>query len=167
VQNEKAKKPRLLPTCPDIENLHVVLEEKMKADDYATLAKATLCLISLFNRKREGEVQRLKLTDFDNCIAQEENGADPETPSGLSESEKKMIIIFKRIEVRGKFNRRVTILLTDNTFQGLQRLKLMRNNINPPIARSPYLFVTQAGQRPYRGCDVIKEFAQMARVSDM
>lgn len=53
VGNAKAKKTKLLPFCRDIEKINIKLEEGMKSHGYPTLAKATLCAISLFNRKHE------------------------------------------------------------------------------------------------------------------
>lgn len=88
-----------------------MLKERCESNDYATLAKATLCLISLFNRKRGGEVQRIKVHDFEKGMLCG-SPTDDDIAQGLSEAEKKLLTYFNRIEIRGKFNRCVPILLT-------------------------------------------------------
>ena len=64
IHRARQNKPRVVPACVDVEKVHNLLEEKVGAKDHATLGKATLCSISLFNRKRGGEVQRIKIKDF-------------------------------------------------------------------------------------------------------
>ena len=164
VYRSRQNQPQLLPACEDIEKLHDLLNQKCKSKDYATLAKGTLCLISLFNRKRGGEVQRMKVADF-------EKGMTCGKPSnedilqGLTESEKKLMNYFNRIEIRGKFNRTVPVLLTAQMVQCIKNVLHIRQNIVPPI-ESPYLFASLTGIRPYRGSDVIREFSQECDVKD-
>ena len=161
----KANKPKLLPTLADIEKVHRLLGEKLKSTEYSALARSTLCSITLFNRKRGGEVQRLKTQDLENGL---KNGttADPVLLEGLSDTERKMVSYFDRIEIRGKFNRTVPILLTKTMLECLKKLKELRMEMDPPIS-SEYFFCTKSGERPYRGVDVIKEFAKEAGVSDL
>ena len=111
VYRAKANKPKLLPTLKDIEKVHNLLDEKMMSSEYSVLSRATLCSITMFNRKRGGEVQRLKIEDFDRGV-QIGSTSDPVLLDGLSDAEKKMVGFFHRIEIRGKFNRSVPILLT-------------------------------------------------------
>ena len=165
IYRAKANKPKLLPTLADIEKVHKLLDGKLMSNDYSVLSKATLCSITLFNRKRGGEVQRLKTEDFDRGV---QNGSisDPILLEGLSDAEKKMISFFHRIEIRGKFNRTVPILLTETMLNCLKKLKQLRLEMNPPIT-SHYFFCTRSGERPYRGVDVIKEFSKEAGVSNL
>jgi len=165
IYRAKANKPTLLPSLNDIEKVHILLNDKLSSDDYSVLSRATLCSITLFNRKRGGEVQRLKIEDFDRGL---QNGSttDSSILEGLTEAEKKMIGLFHRIEIRGKFNRTVPILLTETMLNSLKKLKELRSEMCPPITRS-YFFCTKTGERPYRGVDVIKDFASEAGVSDL
>ena len=64
LEKEKFNKPQLLPTCREVQKLYSYLKN-LEADDYPTLAKAVICQISLFNRKRGGEVQRMTIEDFE------------------------------------------------------------------------------------------------------
>ena len=158
---------KLLPACSDIEKIHILLSQKVKAknSDYATLTKATLCSINLFNRKRGGEVQRMKVQDFEKGINNGSHG-DPEILEGLTEIEKKMVQFFSRIEIRGKFSRKVPILLTKEMIASIKTILQKRQEEFPPID-SPYLFVSKTGSRPYRGSDVIREFAKEAGVENI
>ena len=139
-------KPRLVPACADMEKVHHLLEEKVGAKDYATLAKATLCSISLFNRKRGGEVQRMKVEDFHRGL---KYGVltNPEMLQGLTETEKKLINHFCRIEIRGKFNRNVPVLMTAQITHSIQRIVQLRIELQPPI-ESPYLFASRSSKDP-------------------
>ena len=90
---------------------------------------------------------------------------NPEMLQGLTETEKKLINHISRIEIRGKFNRNVPVLLTAQITHSIQRILQLRIELQPPI-ESPYLFASRSGERPYRGSDVIKEFAKEAGVTD-
>ena len=164
IHTARQNKPRVVPACVDIEKGHHLLQEKVGAKDYATLGKATLCSISLFNRKRGGEVQRIKIEDFHRglkCAVL----TNPEMLQGLTETEKKLINHFSRIEIREKFNRKGPELLTAQMTPSIQRILQLRIELQPPI-ESPYLFAFRSGERPYRGPDVIEEYAKEAGVTD-
>ena len=59
----------------------------MMSSEYSVLSKATLCSNNMFNRKCRGEVQRLKIEDFDGGI-QIGATSDPTLLDGLSDAEK-------------------------------------------------------------------------------
>ncbi len=144
-----------------------LLEKEMKKEnsDYATLAKATLCAISIFNRKRGGEVQRMKLDDFHSLSPGESINENQDMMKTLSETEKKMVKFFERVEIRGKFNRTVPILLTKVMKQALMKITDMRKEMHCLV--SDYMFATPTGTRPYKGCVLLKDFAAQAGVSDL
>ena len=45
ITKNRFNKPKLLPSCSDIEKVHILLDEEMKSSDYARCTKATLCSI--------------------------------------------------------------------------------------------------------------------------
>ena len=158
-------KPKLIPSCSDVENVMDLLEKKMDAADYPTVVKATLCAISVFNRKRGGELQRMKVEDFKQSKLGPTTNAD--LLKGLTETEKKMVDYFHRVEIRGKFNRPVPILLTKKMTESLERILSMRNDMTDHhLQDSQYVFAKPTGTRPYRGHDVLRHFAQEAEVSN-
>lgn len=165
VGRERMNRPKLLPSCKDVEKVMSLLERKMGAADYATVVKATLCAISLFNRKRGGELQRMKVQDFRQSKVGPTTNAD--LLIGLTETEKKMVNHFHRVEIRGKFNRAVPILLTKKMNKSVETIISMRNDMRDHhLKHSQYVFATPTGSRPYRGHDVLKQFAINADVSN-
>lgn len=156
-------KPKLVPSCEDVMKVQTLLEKKMKSDDYVTVIKSTLCAISLFNRKRGGELQRMKVEDYRNSKIG--SSTNPDLLKGLTETEKKMVQYFHRVEIRGKLNRPVPILLTKSAKASLERILILRKEVLT-LTDSPYIFATPTGERPYRGHDVLKEFALQAEVSN-
>ncbi|KAK7501253.1 hypothetical protein BaRGS_00007378 [Batillaria attramentaria] len=64
VGRQTMNKPKLIPSCEDVVKVQNLLDQKMASSDYPTVVKATLCAVSLFNRKRGGELQRMKTTDL-------------------------------------------------------------------------------------------------------
>jgi hypothetical protein len=79
--------------------------------------------------------------------------------------EKKMVNHFQRVEIRGKFNRKVPILLTKTMKKAIERILILRTTV-AGVADSPYMFATPTGQRPFRGHDVLKTYALEAKVSN-
>ena len=158
IEMAKMHRPKLIPSCSDVEKVNGLLAHKMESDNYATLAKATLCAITLFNRKRGGELQRMKRNYLEDGLSTG-MATDPEVLRGFEKSEKRLAEIFDRVEIRGKFNRRVAILLTPKMKSALDRLKDMQNQMG---LVSKYMFASPTGQRPYRGSDAIREFIQEA-----
>ena len=149
----------LLPTISDVEKVNILLEKACKSESYPTLAKATLALITIFNRKRGGEVQRMKVEDFK--LKPQMSRCDSEILNGLTETEKNLTGILQRVEIRGKFNRPVPILLTPVMVQSIQKLLQMHTSM---MLDSPYLFITPSGSNPYRGSDTIRHYAEAAEI---
>lgn len=156
-------KPKLIPSIKDVSKVLKILDEKMEEEeDYPSLVKATLCAIATFNRKRGGEVQRMKIKDLENI---NKGNVNTDVLQSLNEAEKKMVNFFDRVEIRGKFNRTVPILLTPKMKTALQRIKEMRKS--RPELTSVYLFATPTGQRPYRGDHILKDIAEEAKVENI
>ena len=163
VSNSKRNKPKLLPLCRDVTKIHTLLDKKMESEEYQTITQATLCAISLFNRKRGGEVQRMKISELQAArVGKTEN---EDILRDLTETEKKMIDCFQRVEIRGKLNRTVPIILTKKMLKALDKIMLMRKTF-ALLDDNPYVFATPTGMRPYRGSDVLREVAMEAGVSD-
>jgi hypothetical protein len=112
--------PELLPFTEDVKKMHVHLnnksklyQEKLKSEknqkNWSQLAKATLCDLILFNRRRPGEVSKLKLNTY---LLRNTSVVHSDVADALSEVEKKLCQHFQRIEIRGKRDRKVPIALT-------------------------------------------------------
>eukprot|EP00745_Piridium_sociabile_P041488 TRINITY_DN8204_c0_g1_i1.p1 TRINITY_DN8204_c0_g1~~TRINITY_DN8204_c0_g1_i1.p1 ORF type:complete len:792 (-),score=157.14 TRINITY_DN8204_c0_g1_i1:193-2568(-) len=165
---EKAKfnVPKLLPTCQDVHKLYTYLKQLRsdagKSEDYSDLAQRVLCQISLLNRKRGGEVQRMKVSEYEHAQKKPVQ-IDPEVEASLSPVEQKLSTFLQRVEIRGKYGRRVAILLTPQMQEDIHKIMQKRKQLD---IQSEYLFATRSGERPYRGCDVIQRYSKDAGVSN-
>lgn len=162
----KSNKPQVLPLCNDVHTLYAhlrketaKLRQQVQSDDslYPAFAKTTMCEITLFNRKRGGEVQRLKVQDLKAGMkASEETQLDDEVEASLSKLEIKMCKLMQRVEFRGKMGRRVALLLTPNMASNIKVLLELHAKLK---ISGPFIFQGQAAQRPYRGSAVLQEVA--------
>lgn len=164
VQRARMNKPKLLPSVADVEKVHTLLKKDLQAaESYPVLAKAVLASVTIFNRKRGGEVQRMKHQDYQTCKKSEMSQPEQEILQNLTTTEKKLVSVLHRVEIRGKFNRPVPVLLTPTMVNSIDKLLALRSLLG---IDSDYLFASQTGEKPYRGSAVIKEYADAAKVSD-
>ena len=108
--------PQRLPLVKDVAALSAYLDQQ--ADDlcrdigenvhnyYPQLAQVSLTQLILFNRKRSGEVQRLKFSSFRKAV-EASVAADSEVLGSLSEFEKVLVKSHLRMESRGKRGRKI------------------------------------------------------------
>ena len=101
----------------------------------------------------------MKLTDF--RVHQKTNSADKEVLADLTNTEQKLVHMLSRMEIRGKMNRCVPILLTPDMVCSVERLIQLRK---AQSIKSPYLFATPNGERPYRGHDILRYYAGVTGV---
>jgi len=119
-------------------------------DAYYSLTQLLLAKLILFNRKRQGEVSKATVEDW-----QKRGKADPncDASAALTEFERTLLKILERMEIRGKRGRTVPILLTTEVTVWLSKLVECR-----PLhitAESPFLFATNAVESHYRGSDAL------------
>ncbi|RUS86797.1 hypothetical protein EGW08_005457 [Elysia chlorotica] len=82
----------------------------------------------------------------------------------LTEVERKLAARLKRVEIRGKFNRKVAVLLTDSMMTKLDKVLELREKLN---ISNRYIFTRRNGDKPYRGHNVIKKLAGETKVKDL
>ncbi|XP_043275584.1 uncharacterized protein [Venturia canescens] len=115
----RRQKSTKLPLTSDIEKLSTYLEAKM--DDYSkllqqsfssenwrTLAEVTLISMLVYNRRRPGELERMLKLDYGNLQGINE---DDEEYQQLSRQGQTSAHEYARLEIRGKLNRTVPVLL--------------------------------------------------------
>lgn len=142
------KQAEILDTCPG------------NTDAYYSLTQLLLAKLILFNRKRQGEVSKATVEDW-----QKRGKADPncDASAALTEFERTLLKILERMEIRGKRGRTVPILLTTEVTVWLSKLVECR-----PLhitAESPFLFATNAVESHYRGSDALRKFALLCRAN--
>ncbi|KAB0804418.1 hypothetical protein PPYR_01388 [Photinus pyralis] len=121
LQEKKWNKPLLVPLVNDIkifrEEVLKMAEDCVKKfvnhiDDihtYKLLVQCSLSLLILFNRRRIGDVQYLKIQDY----MRQNKSSMKDFESALTESEKALTAKYRRIVNSGKGSRQVVILLPE------------------------------------------------------
>ncbi|XP_028319226.1 uncharacterized protein LOC114473662 [Gouania willdenowi] len=158
--------PTMLPFTEDVQKLHTFLNkncdecssnllEEASEKNWSALAKVVMAEIILFNRRREGEVSRMRLSSF--------LTRDTSTPHGdidwaLSEAEKVLCKHFTRVIIRGKRGRAVPILLTPKMVDALDLLVKKRDACGV-IKTNQYMFARPSATTHFRGSDSLRSFA--------
>ena len=158
-------KPTLIPVAEDITKLQTCLVTEMEKSKeelssnlcskaYKTMAEVLLARIILFNRRRQGEAGRMKLSDWANSVNSEDN-----IPSSVAEClsplEKHLGASLKRVMVRGKRGRGVPILLTREMVEAVKLLLAKREELD---VGGMYVFSIPSGLHPLRGSDCLRKF---------
>lgn len=158
LSDAKYNKPSTLPFTEDVQILHRYfdksletafynLKEEATTQNYAQLAKVTLAQIIVFNRRRAGEVSKMRLRSFherDNTMLHED------VALGLSKTEQRLCNYFSRIEIMGKRGRKVAILLTPSIVDALSLLANKRTDCGV-CATNIFLFARPRSMSHYRG----------------
>ncbi|KAK0151593.1 hypothetical protein N1851_007106 [Merluccius polli] len=108
LRESKWNKPLLIPYCEDVVRLHnhidterpnyrSNLETAQNKRNWLSLAKLTLCEVIVFNRRREGEVSKMTLTDF---LLRNTFASNPDLDLALTDVEKKLCKYFERVEIK-------------------------------------------------------------------
>ncbi|XP_033116898.1 uncharacterized protein LOC117116888 [Anneissia japonica] len=156
LQSSRRNRPNLLPLAEDLKNLANYLQDNrlynemaLREDPCSTknwqeFCHLTLTRVSLFNKRRSGETERLLLDDYKKGC-QDEGEIPQEIYKSLTEVEKGLVLQLQRIEVRGKRGRTVPILLTKEMVFDINLLNETREDAGVS-KENPYVFA-----RPYFG----------------
>ncbi|XP_074097653.1 uncharacterized protein LOC141526516 isoform X2 [Cotesia typhae] len=118
---QKRHKQEFLPVMDDINSFRDYVESNLvQAIEALTegftyyawkkLSQCTLIFILLFNRKRPGELERIRIDDFKKAKSFE--GTNKDEYHRLSENDKELVDEYLRIEFSGKKGREVPLLLS-------------------------------------------------------
>lgn len=166
----KKNKVKLLPLSADLKKMSDHLKEEITTQmstlnesvswaTYHNLQKAVLSLIILFNRKRSGEVSRMKLSELESASKHDHEDL------GLSDFEKALAQSLKRLEIRGKRGRNVAVLLTELMNDALGALTRSRQKVGIP-STNRHVFATLSDDGYVRGSEVIKSFSESCGASN-
>lgn len=159
-------KPLLIPYCEDVVRLHnhsdaerprcqSNLEAEPNKRNWLSLAKLTPCEVIVFNRRREGEVSKMSLNDF---MLRNTFASNPDLYLALTKVEKKLCKYFERVEIRGKRDKKVPILLSPDMVSSIQMLVNYRRKCDVPDDNH-YLFGRPEAESYLRGSDAIRAMA--------
>lgn len=130
LQEKQWNKPLLIPLVSDIKKfkdgaldianncVKLFFDQKDDQSTYKTLVYCVLSLLILFNRRRIGDVQFLKIKEYE--LNRKTNFVDFETV--LTDTEKKLTKKYKRVLTSGKGSRAVVILIPEVIQNFINRL---------------------------------------------
>lgn len=149
LNQKRNQRPQSLPLTSDIllfkdytfkaaENaVRSLNANKEDKQSFKILTETTLALTILLNRKRVGDVQYMKLKEY-NAVST--NNDQQECLSVLTESEKQLSKYFKRIITLGKGNKSVAVLFSKDLQRLIDKLLEVRNTTEFVPNNNPYLF---------------------------
>ncbi|KYN04691.1 hypothetical protein ALC62_04433 [Cyphomyrmex costatus] len=170
---QKRHKKVNLPSLEDIKKLYKYLEEKRTKAymalqqsfsyyDWLSLAEATLVSILVFNRRRQGEMERILIADFQNYerIHKDMNN---DVYSSLSEKDRKIAEKYIRFCIRGKLGRTVPVLLSSDLFNSINLILKFRKEAKIPT-KNPYVFALPGYNKErfkyLRACILLRKFSE-------
>ncbi|KAL7639111.1 UNVERIFIED_CONTAM: hypothetical protein RMT77_010645 [Armadillidium vulgare] len=126
------------------------LKENVSEHNWRKLANVVLAHLILFNKRREGEVSRMLLSDY--LKRPVSYPVNKEIEQSLSVTERALLQKLNMVKVRGKRGRHVPILLTEKAKLALDILCETRCQIVP--AENPFMFPSK-GVSHIRGSDAM------------
>lgn len=167
--DQKRKKVKLIPLTSDCKKL--IEYTKDKANDaynaletsnscieaWSDLCEAALVQIILFNRRRQGEVSRMKMEDLDCARC----GEHEDVQHGLTDIEKKLCKSLSRIEIVGKRGRVVPVILTAEMKKWIDLLSKCRQNVGVNL-NNKYIFARAmyGSLNHVRGSDCLRAYSE-------
>jgi len=146
-----------------IKGKNVIEKGLYTKDTYKTVCQCLLSQIILLNRRRSGEVERIKVTDY---LDREKNKMQNEILQSLTEVEARLSKNFVRFVIRGKKGRGVPVLLTPILKDTLDVLIKLRSSVDV-LESNPYIFaIPFTVEGTYRGIDCLRKFADACGASD-
>jgi hypothetical protein len=126
------------------------------AETYRALAEITLAQVITFNRRRQGEVSNMTISDYERRT---KVNMTADTMNALSELERSLCKLFVRVEIAGKRDRTVPILLSTRAQDSIDLLLQHRTAAGVRDSNC-YLFALNLSDNNLRGCDAIKKAAE-------
>ncbi|XP_033096323.1 uncharacterized protein LOC117100634 isoform X2 [Anneissia japonica] len=114
-----------------------------------------LTQLILFNRRRQGEVSKIRLSDFvNNC----KKGEESVTDIPLTEWEKALSKVLWRVEIVGKRGRTVPLLISEDMKNNIDLL--IKNRGEVVNEDNVFLFPVVGSLNHIRGCDALRKYAE-------
>lgn len=168
INKKKFNKSVALPDTKDITLLHTFLTYQLSTvineikngninlNNYKIVCQTLLTQIILLNRRRSGEVERIKLLDY---LNRDKTKIQEDVQKSLTDVEVRLSKSFVRFVIRGKRGRGVPVLLTSTMKESLDILIQIRISCNV-FESNEYIFAipfTLVGV--YRGSDCLRKAA--------
>lgn len=133
------------------------LNSGSNVSEYIVLLETIFCRVILLNRRRPGELQRLKLDTYEISESSISNSMYEEFSEAVSPTEKILLKRFRRIVIRGKRGRGVPVLFSTDTQEHIKILLKFRKNF--VSVSNLFLFGNPQSNEPICGYKVLKKYA--------
>ena len=174
LQTQKFNRPNLLPLTSDVVKLTTYLKDtvaenlsvvKSSEDDvrfsaaFRTLSDAVLSQLILFNRRRQGEVSKVTMECYNNHACKVTHCED--IKNSLSPLEQHLCSLYTRVEIPGKRNNCVPVLMTDDQTHALSFIVNREYRQRAGIHDcNTFVFAMGKGSLSHtRGHDVLRRFS--------
>lgn len=179
IHKVKRNKPKLLPLTEDVVKMSTYIQETAsncikvlrtesadeneKRSAWDELNQCLLVQTIMFNRRRQGEVSKMTIADFQSRNSVHDN----DVLQSLSVFEQKLCTTLTRIEICGKRGRTVPVLLTKEMNESLETLISHRQNMNVSHDNNFLFPVTNnISVRHLRGDKCLRLFANKSNVKN-
>lgn len=160
----KFNKETILPVTGDLQKLTKYLEEETSSlaelvttnpsfESWRKLSELTLTRLILFNKRRSEEPAKLLVEKFNHRPT--DRSHNQELLQSLQPLERHLMENMDIVEVLGKKNRKVPILLTKNMLHAVNALIQTRDSVGIPL-ENPYIFAVGENSS-LRGCHTIRK----------
>ena len=119
------------------------------------LAQLTLAKLTLFNRKRQGEVSKTTVQDWSN---RKKTVADQAMAQPLNQFEQNLLSVLERLEIKRNRGRIVPILITAEIAEWV---KILLEHCHKFIAEDNQYLFANTGNSNHRGCDVLRKYTSL------
>ncbi|KAF5272968.1 hypothetical protein FQR65_LT17269 [Abscondita terminalis] len=123
-------------------------------DLWKSLCKFTLLSLMVFNRRRPGELERIKLQDYESLRG-------VQNAKNLTEEQKRAARTYKRFEIRGKLNRTVPVLVHWEVELCINLIIRLRSDAGVKES-NPYVFGIPSNNLRHqyvRACTVLRDIS--------
>ncbi|KAJ8023168.1 N-lysine methyltransferase KMT5A-B [Holothuria leucospilota] len=168
----KRNNPKLIPLTSDVIMLTRYLREEIgknmktltdaeeavaRENAWKDLSAATVTLLMLFNRKRQGEISKMSLEDYSHVERGVSHVLDVQT---LSQFEQDLVKVIWRVEIVGKRGRTVPVLITDKMKGALDELVKFRSVVGVN-STNQFMFPVLCSDHHIRGCDTLRTYSSL------
>ncbi|XP_072022444.1 uncharacterized protein [Amphiura filiformis] len=134
------------------------LHEEPNQNNWTNLSKALFVACTVFNHRRSGEVAEMPIASFTKRPAR--GKVNGEILNSLTSLERKLLQRFDVLQLRGKQNRKVPLLLKNEWVKAMELLTQRRNDCG--IKTANIYFFAGGGKGPINGWQILHDFATSA-----
>ena len=124
------------------------------------MVTCTLAGIILLNRRRSGEVAKVKVVYFSKSV---DDVVQDEVKKSLTPFEQELCKTLKRIEIRGKHGRKVPMLLTKQLSESIDIILKTRETVGI-LEDNKYVFAVPNSLYYIRGSDALRKHVRLSNL---